>query len=953
MPINKNGKNRTKPFEENINYKIKKNFIENSYYKLQKGFECKKDSKGKSNFTLNTNSMESIKSKKLLKKRKFNEENKENINSNLNDVYFIEEEEKMQISDKSNNNYQIHKYSDKNYKDSCNKNLNRSLLISNSKMQISESKMEFQINSKNKILENENFENIKNMINLEIPINEDPPISKKKEDYSINFSFDNYKDLKDFEFLRYIPKEKQILFAINNLCEIMLQENNIIDEEDNDNKYENIFYGKSSLIEQKPLFLNLKENSNLQFKNSPSLNYKKDYNSNLIKELERKKYKFQNLQKNLMKENTLNFFRNSNFSYLKNFSKKRKTINLQIIKSNVSLNSISTSFIITSDGLASSQRSKNNEYISIGRQQINDDGIRPNDIMLFPTDPSISRSHFKILYKSFFFEQNLFFEKLQILLNILYTNYNGFGKYQETYSERMNDYDYNYGKEFYNYVSNCDEKYEKIKSENFSKLINLENVNDEIVDNIKNDNCIYKNPLSLFLENCFETKEKVKNNTYSFIKDKLTISQKETTTLSNIYKNSDEKKNIENEFNNYDNFNNSKHKKNEIPNFLKKISPSIIHDIVKYLAPKQEVLIEDNSTIYGTYVRVKPFSIDNLINNIFLIYKTLNIYNSVNNFNFENSLHIILNNQKEFKNVAAELYKNISYDNTKPNILKCNTSNSSLDNNLNEIAIKLDLNNKIIIGDCNLENYFFYNLENLNLLKNLRMKYLYKNMDLNNIKCSQENFEQPIFQKKIYNKLKENNLIDLNVNNNKNKINSNFSFLDSEMNNFLELDEISGQFKEENNLHSKEFSKNELSEFEILHEKFKKFTLENSKKEYRFSYDFNYGKPYDYLINKLSEEEKHLQEYKFMMNPNNDEIIHFPSYFKNIQKKFERVNNKNLEKELFLLFLNKKKIDFLLKNFQNESFNLNNKDSILKKKKFKNMNNSSKMVFKYKFFLSL
>ena len=36
--------------------------------------------------------------------------------------------------------------------------------------------------------------------------------------------------------------------------------------------------------------------------------------------------------------------------------------------------------------------------LTIGRQQINDLGMRPNDIMLNPTDASLSRSHSRIIY---------------------------------------------------------------------------------------------------------------------------------------------------------------------------------------------------------------------------------------------------------------------------------------------------------------------------------------------------------------------------------------------------------------------------------------------------------------------------------------------------------------------------------------------------------------------------
>jgi hypothetical protein len=162
---------------------------------------------------------------------------------------------------------------------------------------------------------------------------------------------------------------------------------------------------------------NLNKNQENNFnKNSPNfvtanqdlLNYKSNRHKN--------KNNFK-LDKN---QNAFSFFASSNYSAIKKYLERRKAIKLEITKSNVNLSSINTTFVIMKDGLATSQRSKANDYISIGRQQINDDGLRPNDIMLFPTDPSISRSHFKILYKSFFEAETLFMEKLQILLNLLY-----------------------------------------------------------------------------------------------------------------------------------------------------------------------------------------------------------------------------------------------------------------------------------------------------------------------------------------------------------------------------------------------------------------------------------------------------------------------------------------------------------------------------------------------------
>jgi hypothetical protein len=98
--------------------------------------------------------------------------------------------------------------------------------------------------------------------------------------------------------------------------------------------------------------------------------------------------------------------------------KKEKKIILTIIKSHTKIFAINKTFTITERGLESSQKNHDTHYISVGRQQVNDQGIRPNDIMLFPTDPSISRSHFKIFHKDYFDKIEEYSKKRQ-LLNIL------------------------------------------------------------------------------------------------------------------------------------------------------------------------------------------------------------------------------------------------------------------------------------------------------------------------------------------------------------------------------------------------------------------------------------------------------------------------------------------------------------------------------------------------------
>ena len=89
---------------------------------------------------------------------------------------------------------------------------------------------------------------------------------------------------------------------------------------------------------------------------------------------------------------------------------------LKLVNSNVDLCTCSNMFYIGENGLDCSMRNFSKQYISIGRQQINEEFIRPNDIMLFPTDPSISRSHFKILHQNIFFERKKYFENVDLLV---------------------------------------------------------------------------------------------------------------------------------------------------------------------------------------------------------------------------------------------------------------------------------------------------------------------------------------------------------------------------------------------------------------------------------------------------------------------------------------------------------------------------------------------------------
>ena len=81
-------------------------------------------------------------------------------------------------------------------------------------------------------------------------------------------------------------------------------------------------------------------------------------------------------------------------------------IELKVLRTseNVDLRCVPNSYIIGENGLNCSMKNHNRDVTTIGRQQINQDMIRPNDIMLFPTDSSLSRCHLTIYHKNFFDE---------------------------------------------------------------------------------------------------------------------------------------------------------------------------------------------------------------------------------------------------------------------------------------------------------------------------------------------------------------------------------------------------------------------------------------------------------------------------------------------------------------------------------------------------------------------
>ena len=85
---------------------------------------------------------------------------------------------------------------------------------------------------------------------------------------------------------------------------------------------------------------------------------------------------------------------------------------------NVDLRCVNTSYIIGENGLNCSMKNYNRDVTTIGRQQINQEMIRPNDIMLFPTDSSLSRCHLTVYHKIFFDEIKKYKHDVDITLRI-------------------------------------------------------------------------------------------------------------------------------------------------------------------------------------------------------------------------------------------------------------------------------------------------------------------------------------------------------------------------------------------------------------------------------------------------------------------------------------------------------------------------------------------------------
>ena len=85
---------------------------------------------------------------------------------------------------------------------------------------------------------------------------------------------------------------------------------------------------------------------------------------------------------------------------------------------NVDLRCVQNSYIIGQNGLDCSMKNHDRDVTTIGRQQINPDMIRPNDIMLFPSDSSLSRCHLTVYHKKFFEEINDYKRKVEITLRM-------------------------------------------------------------------------------------------------------------------------------------------------------------------------------------------------------------------------------------------------------------------------------------------------------------------------------------------------------------------------------------------------------------------------------------------------------------------------------------------------------------------------------------------------------
>eukprot|EP00347_Sterkiella_histriomuscorum_P015015 403358636 len=92
-------------------------------------------------------------------------------------------------------------------------------------------------------------------------------------------------------------------------------------------------------------------------------------------------------------------FSNDQFNIYDN---KNPNEEAKIVKSNNDLSNLQTIYYVTPRGVVNSLRTYIEGDVTIGRQYINDNGVRPNDILLPVSDLAISRTHCRIIYKNGF-----------------------------------------------------------------------------------------------------------------------------------------------------------------------------------------------------------------------------------------------------------------------------------------------------------------------------------------------------------------------------------------------------------------------------------------------------------------------------------------------------------------------------------------------------------------------
>lgn len=79
----------------------------------------------------------------------------------------------------------------------------------------------------------------------------------------------------------------------------------------------------------------------------------------------------------------------------------------QILRSTADQMTQPIDYFVTRAGLQNSLRTPQDGFVNIGRQQINEEGKRPNDIMLPASDRAISRCHCRLDYRQWFHSREL------------------------------------------------------------------------------------------------------------------------------------------------------------------------------------------------------------------------------------------------------------------------------------------------------------------------------------------------------------------------------------------------------------------------------------------------------------------------------------------------------------------------------------------------------------------